>query len=153
MRLRLRPFAAILIAGALTLPCAVTASAQSITPTQRGEIETIIREYLLSHPELLQDVMAELEKRQTAAEASMRIYQDRTLGTDQKRDALQALASQSRTQILATLGPGAGPAYADSSRWLASLTQGRAFTVNPDGNVLTRSLPATRPALTTPAPR
>ena len=93
------------------------------------------------------------DTRQTAAEASMRIYQDRTLGTDQKRDALQALASQSRTQILATLGPGAGPAYADSSRWLASLTQGRAFTVNPDGNVLTRSLPATRPALTTPAPR
>jgi protein-disulfide isomerase len=69
MRLRLGPFAAVLIAGVLTLPSAITAGAQSITPAQRGEIETIIREYLLSHPELLQDVMNELEKRQTAAEA------------------------------------------------------------------------------------
>jgi protein-disulfide isomerase len=69
MRLRLRPFAAVLIAGALTLPSTITAGAQSITPTQRGEIEKIVREYLLSHPELLQDVMVELEKRQTAAEA------------------------------------------------------------------------------------
>ncbi len=68
MRFRLRPFAAVLIAGALTLSSAI-ASAQSITPAQRGEIETIIREYLLSHPELLQDVMAELEKRQAVAEA------------------------------------------------------------------------------------
>jgi protein-disulfide isomerase len=69
MRLHVRPFAAALIAGALTLTFAITAGAQSITPAQRGEIETIIREYLLSHPELLQDVMVELEKRQTAAEA------------------------------------------------------------------------------------
>ncbi|MGD9768754.1 MAG: DsbA family protein [Pseudolabrys sp.] len=69
MSLRFRPFAAVLIAGALTLPSAITAGAQSITSDQRGEIEKIIREYLLSHPELLQDVMVELEKRQTAAEA------------------------------------------------------------------------------------
>jgi protein-disulfide isomerase len=69
MSLRFRPFAAVLIAGALTLPSAITAGAQSITADQRGEIEKIIREYLLSHPELLQDVMVELEKRQTAAEA------------------------------------------------------------------------------------
>ena len=68
MLLRFRPIAAVLIAGALALPSAI-AGAQSITPAQRGEIETIIKEYLLSHPELLQDVMAELEKRQTAAEA------------------------------------------------------------------------------------
>jgi protein-disulfide isomerase len=69
MSLRFRAFAAVLIAGALTLPSAITAGAQSITADQRGEIEKIIREYLLSHPELLQDVMVELEKRQTAAEA------------------------------------------------------------------------------------
>jgi protein-disulfide isomerase len=68
MLFRLRPLAAVMIAGALALPSAI-AVAQSVTPAQRGEIETIIREYLLSHPELLQDVMVELEKRQTAAEA------------------------------------------------------------------------------------
>ena len=69
MRLDLRPFAALLIAGLLALPMASFARAQSITPEQRGEIETIIKDYLMTHPELLQDVMNELEKRQATAEA------------------------------------------------------------------------------------
>lgn len=62
-----RFLAALAIAAAIF--ASPQASAQGFTPQQRGEIETIIREYLLSHPELLQDVMNELEKRQTAAEA------------------------------------------------------------------------------------
>ncbi len=51
------------------MPLAPVAYAQTITPAQRGEIEGIIKDYLLTHPELLQDVMAELEKKQAAAEA------------------------------------------------------------------------------------
>jgi len=51
----------------LALPFAVKADEFS-TP-QRGEIERIVREYLISHPEVLQDAMNELEKRQSAAEA------------------------------------------------------------------------------------
>ena len=43
--------------------------AQDFSPAQRGSIETIVREYLIAHPEVLQEAMAELEKRQTAAEA------------------------------------------------------------------------------------
>jgi protein-disulfide isomerase len=45
------------------------ASAQSFSDGQRGEIETIIRSYLLAHPEVLEEAMAELNKRQAAAEA------------------------------------------------------------------------------------
>lgn len=45
------------------------ASAQSFSDTQRGEIETIIKSYLLAHPEILEDVSAELSKRQAASEA------------------------------------------------------------------------------------
>jgi protein-disulfide isomerase len=45
------------------------ASAQTFSEPQRGEIEKIVREYLLSHPELLEEVSAELSKRQSAAEA------------------------------------------------------------------------------------
>src|SRR5260370_22142274 len=45
------------------------ASAQSFSDGQRGDIETIVRDYLLAHPEVLEDAMAELNKRQTAAEA------------------------------------------------------------------------------------
>src|SRR3978361_2377408 len=46
------------------------ASAQSFSEPQRGEIEKIVRDYLLSHPEVLAEVSAELSKRQTAAETA-----------------------------------------------------------------------------------
>jgi|SRR5579863_6175929 protein-disulfide isomerase len=44
------------------------ASAQSFSDGQRGEIETIVKNYLVSHPEVLEEAMAELNKRQAAAE-------------------------------------------------------------------------------------
>jgi protein-disulfide isomerase len=47
----------------------VGASAQTFSSSQRGEIEKIVKEYLLSHPEILEEVSAELSKRQAAAEA------------------------------------------------------------------------------------
>jgi protein-disulfide isomerase len=45
------------------------ASAQSFSDTQRGDIETIVKNYLVSHPEVLEEAMAELNKRQAAADA------------------------------------------------------------------------------------
>src|SRR4030081_1371329 len=47
----------------------VSASAQSFSDTQRGDIESIVRNYLIAHPEVLEEAMAELTKRQSAAEA------------------------------------------------------------------------------------
>src|SRR6266851_4510035 len=44
------------------------ASAQSFSDSQRGDIETIVRNYLLAHPEVLEEAMAELSKRQAAAD-------------------------------------------------------------------------------------
>lgn len=61
-----RIFAAALSAAAII--SAPAAHAQSITPAQRGEIETIIKDYLLKNPEIMQEVMQELEKRQAMAE-------------------------------------------------------------------------------------
>jgi protein-disulfide isomerase len=46
-----------------------SASAQAFSDGQRGEIENIIKNYLVSHPEVLEDAMAELNKRQAAAES------------------------------------------------------------------------------------
>jgi protein-disulfide isomerase len=43
-------------------------SAQSFSDTQRGDIEVIVKNYLIAHPEVLEEAMAELTKRQTAAE-------------------------------------------------------------------------------------
>jgi protein-disulfide isomerase len=52
---------------AAALPYAVRAD--EFSAPQRGEIEKIVRDYLVAHPEVLQEAMAELDKRQTAAEA------------------------------------------------------------------------------------
>jgi protein-disulfide isomerase len=48
---------------------AVPAGAQNFSEPQRTEIEKIVRDYLLAHPEVLQEAMAELEKKQQVAEA------------------------------------------------------------------------------------
>src|SRR6516165_10226109 len=55
---------ALVLLGAPTV-----ASAQKFTDQQRGDIETIIKEYLVSHPEVLEEAMNELSKRQAAADA------------------------------------------------------------------------------------
>src|SRR3978361_1910498 len=47
----------------------MSASAQSFSDGQRGDIETIVRNYLLAHPEVLEEAMTELSKRQATAEA------------------------------------------------------------------------------------
>jgi protein-disulfide isomerase len=46
------------------------ASADSFSDTQRSDIEAIIRNYLVTHPEVLEEAMTELSKRQAAAEAA-----------------------------------------------------------------------------------
>src|SRR5690349_1665944 len=48
----------------------ISASAQSFNDSQRGDIEKIVREYLIAHPEVLEEAMTELSKRQSAAEAA-----------------------------------------------------------------------------------
>ncbi|HKS20762.1 MAG TPA: DsbA family protein [Bradyrhizobium sp.] len=45
------------------------ASAQSFSDSQRTDIEKIVREYLIAHPEVLEEAMNELSKRQAAADA------------------------------------------------------------------------------------
>jgi protein-disulfide isomerase len=63
-----RLFAAASIALAL-LSAPMAVFAQGFSDTQRSDIEAIIKNYLVSHPEVLEEAMAELTKRQTAAEA------------------------------------------------------------------------------------
>ena len=53
----------------LTLAAAPSSNADELSASQRSEVERIIREYLIAHPEVLQDAMNELDKRQTAAQA------------------------------------------------------------------------------------
>jgi protein-disulfide isomerase len=60
-------FLAALFAAAVLL--APPVSAQSFSDEQRHEIEGIIKDYLISHPEVMQDVMAAMEKQQKEADA------------------------------------------------------------------------------------
>jgi protein-disulfide isomerase len=54
---------------AVAMLCAQPASAQTFSDDQRHQIEGIIKDYLLKHPEVLQEVMAALDKKQQEAEA------------------------------------------------------------------------------------
>jgi protein-disulfide isomerase len=60
---------ALLFAAALALGSVTPAPAQTFSEPQRGEIEKIIKNYLLKHPEVLQEAMGELEKKQALAES------------------------------------------------------------------------------------
>jgi len=66
-----RRFAAVacaaLLASALAASHAVRA--EDVTPAQRGAIEKIVHDYLVGHPEVLQEAMDALQKQQAAAEA------------------------------------------------------------------------------------
>ena len=64
-KLRIAAVGAALMASALMQ----SASAAEFSSTQKDEIGSIVREYLIAHPEVLQEAMAALDKRQQAAEA------------------------------------------------------------------------------------
>jgi protein-disulfide isomerase len=68
--------------GALTLAGAAAAQAP-FTEEQRREIGAIVKEYLLKNPEVLQDAMVELERRQQEAQNAAR-----QTALSQSRDAL-----------------------------------------------------------------
>ena len=65
--LSLRSLAPYSVALALTLPA--VSHAQSFTDAQRSEIQKIIKDYLVANPEVLEEMSAELTRRQSAAEA------------------------------------------------------------------------------------
>jgi len=56
-------------AAALLVAAATTATSQTVSDAQRTEFERIIREYLIKNPEVLQEAIAELEKRQATKDA------------------------------------------------------------------------------------
>jgi protein-disulfide isomerase len=67
MTLSLRVAIPVAVAMLMALPAA--ASAQTFSTDQRQQIEGIVKDYLMAHPEVIQDVMAALEKKQQEADA------------------------------------------------------------------------------------
>jgi protein-disulfide isomerase len=68
MQRLLRPLL-IAVAAAMLAAGSLPVRAQSFSDSQRGEIERIVKAYLVAHPEVLQEVISEMEKRQSDAEA------------------------------------------------------------------------------------
>ncbi len=54
---------------ALALPAAAAAQTSTFSDAQRDEIRRIVKEYLIANPEVLQEAVGELEKRQAKADA------------------------------------------------------------------------------------
>jgi len=60
---------AVPLAAAMLLAVPVAAPAQTFSPDQRQQVESIIKEYLIAHPEVVQEVLAAVDKHQKDAEA------------------------------------------------------------------------------------
>jgi len=65
----LRSTTAAASAALIGLIAATPVAAENFSGAQRSEIERIVKEYLIEHPEVLQEAMSALEKRQAALEA------------------------------------------------------------------------------------
>jgi protein-disulfide isomerase len=65
----MNPFRPLAVAAVACLAIAAPALGQGFSDAQRGEIERIIKDYLLKNPEVLQEAIAELDKKQAAAES------------------------------------------------------------------------------------
>jgi protein-disulfide isomerase len=61
---------AIPLAAATLLALPAAAPAQTFSDDQRHQIEDIVKDYLIKHPELIQDVMAALDRKQQEADAA-----------------------------------------------------------------------------------
>jgi protein-disulfide isomerase len=55
---------------ALVLCGAPLAASAEVSDAQRGDVEAIVRNYLIAHPEVIEEAMNELSKRQAASEAA-----------------------------------------------------------------------------------
>jgi threonine/homoserine/homoserine lactone efflux protein len=80
--------AAALFASALALSPAM---AQDFSAPQKQQIETIIRDYLLTNPEILRDAYAALESKQARAEAEQRAGALKTYGNMLTNSPYQAV--------------------------------------------------------------
>ena len=76
MKRILRAIAGLTIASTLLIAAPVftgTASAEPFDAAKRGEIEAIVKNYLLSNPEIVRDAFMELDRRQKATENQARV--------------------------------------------------------------------------------
>ncbi|MBN8994633.1 MAG: DsbA family protein [Rhizobiales bacterium] len=78
-RLVLAAAGVIALAGAVpaiaaeATPAPMSSAADGLTAAQRADVEGVIKDYLMAHPEVIKDAMDELQRRQDAAEAAQQV--------------------------------------------------------------------------------
>ena len=80
--------------------------------------------------------------------ASQRIANDASLDSDQKRQAISALAAPARDQVVAVLGAEVGEAYLKNTGngWFAAVERGSSVTLSPGGGMAIRLFGASTPS-------
>ncbi len=89
MKLMTKTLAATAIAGMVAVlagPVAAADSKEALSPAQKAEVQKLIRETLIKHPEIIVQAVQELRRRQEAAKAA----------------ALKVKLAQKRTELLAS---------------------------------------------------
>jgi protein-disulfide isomerase len=69
IHMNLVPRIIIPLATAVLVASSTAAPAQTFSPDQQKQIESIVKQYLIAHPEVIQEVMTALDKQQKDAEA------------------------------------------------------------------------------------
>lgn len=72
-----------------------------------------------------------LASRNTYSAESQRIVNDTSLTMQQRRDQIQALATQAKSELNRTLGGEAADAYVQRSPWMSMLQNGMAYSTTP----------------------
>ena len=106
MRRILVSLAAFLIANVLTVPAA---TAGDLTDNQQKEIGEIVRQYLLKNPEVIQETMDALQKRQQDQQVGQAKLGIKTNANALFRSPLDYVAGNPAGSYCTTSGVGAGP--------------------------------------------
>ncbi len=86
---------AVLFSCSISLP----AMAANFTAAQKGEMETLIHDYLMEHPEILQDMAAKLDAKQKAAEVSARTTNLKAHAPEIFHEALDAVIGNPKGNV------------------------------------------------------
>lgn len=73
MRIPMRRISAVLCTVLFSSSLVIPALAENFTKAQKSEMETLVHDYLLEHPELLQEMAIKLEAKQKATETEARM--------------------------------------------------------------------------------
>jgi hypothetical protein len=126
---------------------------------QDGEFQQLAR-FTLRGGNALDGAVSAWGVRSEAAVESRRIADDKALSDEQKGAALQALATKTREQFGAAVGPAAAAAYlqSPSASWFAYIDKGWAVTIRDRGMSMSPVSPAAkasqvRPPAAAPPPR